>query len=354
MGLLGVNGAGKTSTFRVLSGQQRADRGAVFLEDKLLYPGADAFARVGYCPQYDALYMDFTPREHLEILAGFHGYTASSLRDVATYLMEALDLSPYADTKARALSGGTKRKLSIAQALVGDPTLLLLDEPTTGMDPKSRMFLWETPRNKLQVVHSLKKGGKCVVLTSHSMAESEALCGKVAIMVNGVIKCVGTPLFIKNQYGTGYNIRLRLRSTDDAEKIVVAKRFRTVFPDAYLVETHGAILHFELPPPCDLPKLFDFTSLHARDLVLSFSVSQNSLDQAFVSFVKEQEDPGGRRRAQSAFSTGDICVVANPESESGSLRIDIKSISSTSSKTLATPDSSSRTKASSDDDVGIR
>uniref|UniRef100_A0A0N4XAX0 ABC transporter domain-containing protein n=1 Tax=Haemonchus placei TaxID=6290 RepID=A0A0N4XAX0_HAEPC len=105
---LGVNGAGKTSTFRVLSGQQRADRGVVVLEQNLLTPGASMFTRVGYCPQYDALYMDLTPREHLEILAGFHGYTSSSLSQVAKYLMEVLDLSLYANTKTAALSGGTK------------------------------------------------------------------------------------------------------------------------------------------------------------------------------------------------------------------------------------------------------
>ncbi|KAK5972449.1 hypothetical protein GCK32_013079 [Trichostrongylus colubriformis] len=115
----------------------------------------------------------------------------------------------------------------MAQALVGNPALLLLDEPTTGMDPKSRIFLWE-------MVHSIKKGGKCVVLTSHSMAESEALCEKLAIMVNGAIKCVGSPLFIKNVYGTGYNIRFRLRSTEDAVKSALAERFKAVFPNSNL------------------------------------------------------------------------------------------------------------------------
>uniref|UniRef100_A0A7I5E7E1 ABC transporter domain-containing protein n=1 Tax=Haemonchus contortus TaxID=6289 RepID=A0A7I5E7E1_HAECO len=328
VGLLGVNGAGKTSTFRVLSGQQRADRGVVFLEQNLLTPGASVFTRVGYCPQYDALYMDLTPREHLEILAGFHGYTGSSLSQVAKYLMEVLDLSLYANTKTAALSGGTKRKLSIAQALVGDPALLLLDEPTTGMDPKSRTFIW-------QVVNSLKRGGKCVVLTSHSMGESEALCDKVAIMVNGTIRCVGSPLFIKNRYGTGYNIRFRMRSTGTEESSMVVDRFKTIFPSAVLQETHGAILHFELPPPCDLPKLFEFTSLHAGDLVLSFSISQNSLDQAFVNFVKEQTDPGGRRVPSKA--TLGVCVVADSDLDSRSPYTDGKSHMSALSESQTTP-----------------
>ncbi|KIH61027.1 hypothetical protein ANCDUO_08707 [Ancylostoma duodenale] len=157
----------------------------------------------------------------------------------------------------------------MAQALIGDPELLLLDEPTTGMDPKSRLLLWEA-------VDRFVRGGKSVVLTTHSMPESEALCGKLAIMVNGAIRCVGTPLFIKNRYGTGYSVRLRLRSCNDQERLSVVERFKGKFPSAVLL------------------------------------VSQNSLDQAFVSFVKEQTDiSAGRHRALTA-SVDDVCAVANP------------------------------------------
>ncbi|VDL72570.1 unnamed protein product [Nippostrongylus brasiliensis] len=142
--------------------------------------------------------------------------------------MEALDLSLYADSKVSALSGGTKRKLSVAQALVGDPALLLLDEPTTGMDPRSRLFLWE-------VVYTLVKGGRSVVLTTHSMPESEALCDKLAIMVNGSIKCIGSPLFIKNSYGTGYNIRFHLNHDDSEHKDAMARKFLGAFPKAVVL-----------------------------------------------------------------------------------------------------------------------
>lgn len=303
IGLLGVNGAGKTSTFRVLSGQQKADRGVVLLEREKLKPRAKAFTRIGYCPQFDALYTEFTPREHLEILARFHGYTALSVYQIAERLMEALDLSRYADTKCEALSGGTKRKLSLAQALIGDPMLLLLDEPTAGMDPKCRLFLWE-------IVYTLVREGRSIVLTTHSMSESEALCGKLAIMVNGEIKCVGSPLLIKTRHGTGYSIRFRLCSMVGEEKAKVVERFRSAFPKSILLETHATLLHFELPPPCDLSQLFHFAGANLSDLVLSFSVTQNSLDQAFVNFVKEQTDPGGQRSKQIAVSSGEVCVVA--------------------------------------------
>ncbi|RCN40333.1 ABC transporter, ATP-binding protein [Ancylostoma caninum] len=304
-GLIGVNGAGKTSTFRVLCGQQTADRGVVLLGNTIVMPGTDVFSRIGYCPQFDALYHELTAGEHLEMLARFHGYTSSSVPLVVAYLLHVFDISSYANTKSHALSGGTKRKLSMAQALIGDPELLLLDEPTTGMDPKSRLLLWEA-------VDRFVRGGKSVVLTTHSMPESEALCGKLAIMVNGAIRCVGTPLFIKNRYGTGYSIRLRLRSCNDQERLLVVERFKGKFPSAVLLEAHAAILHFELPPPCLLSEIFQYTSTNMSDVVQEFSVSQNSLDQAFVSFVKEQTDIGtGRHRALTA-SVDDVCAVANP------------------------------------------
>ncbi|EYC28621.1 hypothetical protein Y032_0007g3319 [Ancylostoma ceylanicum] len=156
------------------------------------------------------------------------------------------------------------------------------------------------------------RGGKSVVLTTHSMPESEALCGKLAIMVNGAIRCVGTPLFIKNRYGTGYSVRLRLRCCNDQERLLIVERFKEKFPSAVLLEAHAAILHFELPPPCLLSEIFRFTSTSMDDFVQEFSVSQNSLDQAFVSFVKEQTDiSAGRHRALTA-SVDDVCAVANP------------------------------------------
>ncbi|CAJ0606391.1 unnamed protein product [Cylicocyclus nassatus] len=303
--IVGVNGAGKTSTFRVLCGQQPPDRGAVFLGSSVVTPGASVFSRIGYCPQFDALYGELTTREHLELLAKIHGYNSQSVPEVVDYFLEVFGISRYADTKSQALSGGTKRKLSLAQALIGNPDLLLLDEPTTGMDPTSRLLIWEA-------VDRFVRGGKSVVLTTHSMPESEALCGRIGIMVNGSIRCVGTPLYIKNKYGTGYNVRLRLLSYSDEDILLAIKEFKKGFPTSALLESHAAVLHFDLPPPCVLSQVFNYLSTAMRDLIKEFSVSQNSLDQAFVSFVKEQTDPGGDRPPAHAPSVGDICAVANP------------------------------------------
>ncbi|KJH47744.1 ABC transporter, ATP-binding protein [Dictyocaulus viviparus] len=269
-----VNGAGKTSTFRVLSGQQVAERGSVFYGRTLLNPRSDAFSRIGYCPQFDALYDELTAREHLELLGRIHGYTSDSLDKVVEHLLETFDLLHYSNTKTAFFSGGTKRKLLMAQALIGDPHLLLLDEPTTGMDPNSRLYLWEA-------VNSFVRRGNAVVLTTHSIPESEALCGKLAIM----------------------------------EKSLVKEKFTEAFPKAVLVEDHANTLHFELPPPCILSELFEFTPLNVQEYVLSFSISQNTLEQAFMSFVREQADPGKVSRSVYSISTGDVCAVASTATE---------------------------------------
>ncbi|KHJ96150.1 ABC transporter, ATP-binding protein [Oesophagostomum dentatum] len=189
---------------------------------------ASVFSRIGYCPQADAQYPELTTKEHLELFANIHGYAPTSIPSVVDYLLDAFNISVYANVKSRALSGGTKRKLSMAQALIGDPDLLLLDEPTTGMDPNSRMLLWE-------MIDRFVRGGKSVILTTHSMPESEALCRRLAIMVNGAIRCIGTPLYIKNKYGTGYNIRLRLRSREEQDRLSAVERFEEKFPESVLL-----------------------------------------------------------------------------------------------------------------------
>ncbi|VDP10087.1 unnamed protein product [Heligmosomoides polygyrus] len=143
------------------------------------------------------------------------------------------------------------------------------------------------------------------------MPESEALCGKMAIMVNEESKCVGSPQLIKTSHGIGCSIRFRLCSMVGEEKAKVVKCFRSAFPKSVLLETHATLLHFELPPPCDLSQLFHFAGANLSDFVLSFSVSQNSLDQAFVNFVKEQTDPVGQRSKHIAVSSG-RCASSPP------------------------------------------
>nr|KAF6400152.1 ATP binding cassette subfamily A member 7 [Rousettus aegyptiacus] len=192
-GLLGVNGAGKTSTFRMVTGDMLPSGGeAILAGHSVTKEPAAAHRRMGYCPQSDAIFELLSGREHLELFARLCGVPEAKVAQTASSGLAHLGLSKYADWPAGTYSGGNKRKLATAIALVGDPAVVFLDEPTTGMDPSTRRFLWNS---LLAVVRE----GRSVVLTSHSMEECEALCTRLAIMVNGRFRCLGSVQHLKGR-----------------------------------------------------------------------------------------------------------------------------------------------------------
>uniref|UniRef100_A0A8C0MV26 ABC transporter domain-containing protein n=1 Tax=Canis lupus familiaris TaxID=9615 RepID=A0A8C0MV26_CANLF len=207
-GLLGPNGAGKSSTFKMLNGDCPPTSGHAVIRTpagELLDLGAAGAAglRIGYCPQQDALDELLTGWEHLDYYCRLRGVPSPSIPQVAGDLVERLGLEAHVDQLVATYSGGTRRKLSTALALLGSPDLLLLDEPSSGMDPCSKRHLWRT-------ITQEARRGCAVVLTSHSMEECEALCTRLAIMVNGSFRCLGSPQHLKNRFGDGYTVRIWL------------------------------------------------------------------------------------------------------------------------------------------------
>ncbi|KAH9491700.1 ATP-binding cassette sub- A member 1 [Bulinus truncatus] len=202
-GLLGVNGAGKTTTFKMLTGDVDVTLGDAFINSYSIRKEMVAVRRfMGYCPQFDALDPLLTGREHLEFYARIRGISSKDVKHVADWAIKRLGLIRYGDKISSSYSGGNKRKLSTAIALIGNPPIIFLDEPTTGMDPGARRFLWNC-------INNIVKSGRSVVLTSHSMEECEALCSRLAIMVNGTFQCLGSVQHLKNRFGNGYTIILR-------------------------------------------------------------------------------------------------------------------------------------------------
>ncbi|XP_071594787.1 ATP-binding cassette sub-family A member 13 [Heliangelus exortis] len=197
-GLLGTNGAGKSTTFKMLTGDIIPSAGRAVIrtptgsELDILSAGSEGIL-IGYCPQQDALDELLTGWEHLYYYCTLRGISKPDIRKVAEDLVNRLHLNAHADKLVRTYSAGTKRKLSTALALVGKPQILLLDEPSSGMDPCSKRYLWKTILKEVQ-------DGCAAVLTSHSMEECEALCTRLAIMVNGSFKCLGSPQHIKNSW----------------------------------------------------------------------------------------------------------------------------------------------------------
>lgn len=186
-GLLGPNGAGKTTTLRLTLGLTQPGSGSITLFDHAVPADARAARmRVGVVPQLDNLDPDFTVRENLQVYGRYFGMTRTALEQRIPELLDYAGLAARADARIQSLSGGMKRRLTLARALINDPDLLFLDEPTTGLDPQARHVIWERLRQ-------LTLRGKTLLLTTHFMEEAERLCHRLAIMDNGRIIAVGTP-----------------------------------------------------------------------------------------------------------------------------------------------------------------
>jgi lipooligosaccharide transport system ATP-binding protein len=186
-GLLGPNGAGKTTTLRLCLGLIDADAGAIKLLGRSVPREArEARAQVGVVPQSDNLDPDFTVAENLVVYGRYFGLRDRDVEARIPELLEFAGLAGRADARIEALSGGMKRRLTLARALVNDPRLLVLDEPTTGLDPQARHLIWERLRR-------LTQEGRTLVLTTHFMEEAERLCTRLAIMDRGRIIATGSP-----------------------------------------------------------------------------------------------------------------------------------------------------------------
>ncbi|KAM4606531.1 retinal-specific phospholipid-transporting ATPase ABCA4-like [Polymixia lowei] len=284
-GLLGVNGAGKTTTFKMLTGDIDVSSGeASVTGHSILTNILDVHQNMGYCPQFDATDDLLTGREHLHLYARLRGVPEYEIRWVAEWAIQKLGLSEYADHAAGTYSGGNKRKLCTAIAMIGCPALVLLDEPTTGMDPHSRRFLWNS-------IMSIIQEKRAVVLTSHSMEECEALCTRLAIMVNGSFKCLGTIQHLKYKFGDGYVVTMKIRAAKPGcpPDLNPSEAFmESTFPGCIQREKHYNTLQYEICSS-SLARIFQMVLANKDKLnIEDYSVSQTTLDQVFVNFAKQQ------------------------------------------------------------------
>ncbi|MBQ7335260.1 MAG: ABC transporter ATP-binding protein [Clostridia bacterium] len=190
--LLGLNGAGKSTTIRVLSGLCRPDEGnAILLGKSVLHQATEVKAMIGVSPQENATAQNLTVYENLELMARLHGLNRVQSREKIATLEQIFSLDTVRSQKSKTLSGGWQRRLSIAMALVGEPQILFLDEPTLGLDIVARRELW-------RFIESLK-GKMTILLTTHYLEEAEALSDRIAVMSQGQLCAVGTAEELKQQ-----------------------------------------------------------------------------------------------------------------------------------------------------------
>ncbi|WP_234588886.1 ABC transporter ATP-binding protein [Micromonospora sp. MH99] len=202
-GFLGPNGAGKSSTMRMVGCISPPSGGELRILDlDPVRDGPAIRARLGVCPQMDNLDPELTVRENLTVYARYFGISRRAARERAAELLDFVQLTERADSKVEPLSGGMKRRLTIARALVNDPEIVLLDEPTTGLDPQARHLVWER-------LFRLKQQGVTLVLTTHYMDEAEQLCDRLVVMDGGRIVAEGSPRALIEEHSTREVVELR-------------------------------------------------------------------------------------------------------------------------------------------------
>ena len=190
--LLGINGAGKTTTIKMLSCLTMPTSGEAYLNEKSVVKDVNEVKKIiGVSPQETAIAPNLSVKENLELMCGIYGFSKEKIKIKVAELMEQFELNSIEKKKAGKLSGGWQRRLSIAMALIGEPEILFLDEPTLGLDVIARSELWDTIRNL--------KGKITIILTTHYMEEAEALSDRIGIMKNGKLLVVGTAEELKEK-----------------------------------------------------------------------------------------------------------------------------------------------------------
>lgn len=191
-GLIGPSGAGKTTLVKLIVGMDSASQGEIEVEGERI-PNLGMLQRIGYMAQSDALYPELTGEENLDFFASLFGLSKKKRSEWIAYAADLVQLTPHLSKKVMAYSGGMKRRLSLAIALVHDPQVLVLDEPTVGIDPELRLSIW----NEL---YRLKQEGKSILVTTHVMDEAEK-CDRLAMMREGRMLTHGSPADLKSRFG---------------------------------------------------------------------------------------------------------------------------------------------------------
>ncbi|KAI8925004.1 hypothetical protein BC831DRAFT_550956 [Entophlyctis helioformis] len=281
-GLLGPNGAGKTTLISILTGLYEASTGVATLAGfDIKTQTSEVYKRIGICPQFDILWDDLTIEEHLYFYARLKGVPRDELEDSVLKAMQNVSLDKFATRITKGLSGGEKRRVSIAIALVGDPKVVFFDEPTTGLDPEVRRLVWNIV-NEARI-------GKTIVLTTHSMEEAEALCQRIGIMAKGTLRCIANPIRLKQVYGSGF----RLYFNSLIEDTPRASAFlESILPVGWTkIDAFATNTSYEFPPVEGvLSYLFEKIEAEKANYgILDWGIGQTTLEEVFIRLISESD-----------------------------------------------------------------
>ncbi|CAG8683115.1 18808_t:CDS:2 [Gigaspora rosea] len=282
LALLGQNGAGKSTSMNILSGLTPATSGDALLYGYSVKNDMNQIRKImGVCPQHDILFNDLTAKEHIELYAGIKNIPSIEIAKLVEERLAAVRLTKVANKPAGSYSGGMKRRLSMLISTIGDPKIIFMDEPTTGMDPVNRRHVWSFIENFKQ--------DRIIILTTHSMEEADVLGDRICVMAHGHLRALGNSIRIKNKFGAGYRVSL-VTHPNDSQRL--KELVETQVPAAKLEDDSAGSLIYELPLSA-LPALPSFiqwleeneeisNSEPRKKLVKAWGVSQKSLEEAFL------------------------------------------------------------------------
>ncbi|KAI8349326.1 P-loop containing nucleoside triphosphate hydrolase protein, partial [Mortierella sp. GBAus27b] len=291
LGLLGPNGAGKSTMIHLLTGLYSPTSGTAYVAGAdIRTEMATVHSKIGVCPQHDILWGDLTVADHLLFYSRLRGIPPRLEQQAVTYAIASVSLTKFRDRQVKGLSGGEKRRVSIAISLLGDNSVIFLDEPSTGLDPAVRRVIWD-------IINRVKVN-RTVVLTTHSMEEADILSDRIAIMTTGRLRCIGTSLHLKELYGSGFrlNISSKPGQLEEACQSVISQllqgtRYRRI--DKF---TNASTFEFDLQQQQIDPKTGKgqlsriFSTLSqpgAFPDIEDWGVSQTTLEDVFIKIVTE-------------------------------------------------------------------
>ncbi|KAM6297511.1 ATP-binding cassette sub-family A member 9-like [Aegotheles albertisi] len=288
LGLLGPNGAGKSTTINMISGDTAVTAGEVLLrgwDAAASSPGQGSPGRLGCCPQLDPLWPNLTVQQHLEAYAAIGGMRREDAAVTISRIATALDLQKHLKTPARRLSGGEARKLCFALSVLGEPTVMLWDEPSAGMDPKGQRCMWKV------IQTATKDKERAAILCTHYLEEAAALCDRVAILVSGQLRYIGSLEDLKSKFGSNYHLEVKMMDTEQSD--VLHTEILRLFPHAARQERTSSLLIYKIPMEDALPLSQSFSKLEAakRNFRLEeYSLSLHTLQQVFVDLTRDPEE----------------------------------------------------------------
>lgn len=281
-GLLGPNGAGKSTTLNMITSTIPQTTGKIYYDGVESHIARYNNISLGYCPQNDTFWKELTIREHIEFFLKIRGYSKELAKEYATQYIRCCKLEEHEGKRASKLSGGTKRKLCLLMAICGYPNQVLLDEPTAGMDPSTRRYVWNI------IKETKRDNNTAIIMTTHSMEEAEFLCDRLGILINGRLKCIGSPEHLKMKYGEGYNLEVQSKDINTFHTKIIEEVGLLGNDYKKEIKSYNRV-NYEISIQRGIGKIFKvMENCKASGMISDYTFSQTSLEQVFINFAKLQ------------------------------------------------------------------